>query len=182
MAARVAATAAAAPQSAGAGASPAADAALAARTAPASLSSAAFLGSRRALLPASAAGRLVCRGGRNAAPVVVVRADDAAEFGGPAPASPASGAGAPGVRGVKVSRAVATGAPAPAAAEVTAAERYPGYAAWNTVKQEKWEGELQVKGEIPKWLVSFHPSPPVGGHHTQNEDCILESSRTSSCI
>lgn len=29
----------------------------------------------------------------------------------------------------------------------------PKLAAWTSVKQERWEGELAVEGEIPQWLV-----------------------------
>lgn len=27
------------------------------------------------------------------------------------------------------------------------------HAAWKSIQQERWEGELAVEGEIPKWLV-----------------------------
>ncbi|RAL52918.1 hypothetical protein DM860_007686 [Cuscuta australis] len=41
-------------------------------------------------------------------------------------------------------------ASAPSATETVAAERK--LAAWTSVRQERWEGELVVEGEIPKWL------------------------------
>lgn len=28
-------------------------------------------------------------------------------------------------------------------------------AAWTSIRQERWEGELDVQGQIPLWLVSF---------------------------
>jgi hypothetical protein len=33
-------------------------------------------------------------------------------------------------------------------------EHYPGGNSWQTVKSEQWEGEIQVEGTIPSWLVS----------------------------
>ena len=30
------------------------------------------------------------------------------------------------------------------------------HVAWTSIPQEKWEGELQVEGEIPLWLVRLH--------------------------
>lgn len=33
-------------------------------------------------------------------------------------------------------------------------ERYPGGNSWQTVKSDQWEGEMQVEGTIPSWLVS----------------------------
>ncbi len=40
-----------------------------------------------------------------------------------------------------------------AAAPQAAEQRYPGLNSWNTVKKEEWEGEMQVQGVIPTWLV-----------------------------
>lgn len=31
-------------------------------------------------------------------------------------------------------------------------------AAWKSIQQERWEGELNVEGEIPLWLVYKNPS------------------------
>lgn len=33
-------------------------------------------------------------------------------------------------------------------------EKYPGLNSWQTVKRDEWESEMQVKGQIPTWLVS----------------------------
>lgn len=33
--------------------------------------------------------------------------------------------------------------------------------AWTSVQQERWEGELNVEGEIPKWLVCIHDNYDV---------------------
>lgn len=33
-------------------------------------------------------------------------------------------------------------------------EHYPGGNSWQTVKSDQWEGEMQVEGTIPSWLVS----------------------------
>ncbi|GLJ14637.1 hypothetical protein SUGI_0236770 [Cryptomeria japonica] len=34
--------------------------------------------------------------------------------------------------------------------------KYPSHVAWQSVKEERWEGELQVHGNIPNWLVKWH--------------------------
>jgi len=30
------------------------------------------------------------------------------------------------------------------------------HVAWTSISQERWEGELQVEGQIPLWLVRLH--------------------------
>jgi 2-polyprenyl-6-methoxyphenol hydroxylase-like FAD-dependent oxidoreductase len=40
-----------------------------------------------------------------------------------------------------------------AAAPQAVEQRYPGLNSWKTVKKEEWEGEMQVQGAIPTWLV-----------------------------
>ncbi len=42
-----------------------------------------------------------------------------------------------------------------AAAPQAVEQRYPGLNSWNTVKKEEWEGEMQVQGAIPTWLVRW---------------------------
>ncbi|KAG6550068.1 hypothetical protein Mapa_008024 [Marchantia paleacea] len=42
------------------------------------------------------------------------------------------------------------------AAAVEVSDSYPGLAAWNSVKQEQWEGELEVQGSIPQWLAGTY--------------------------
>lgn len=37
---------------------------------------------------------------------------------------------------------------------IPAGDYYPGSNAWQTVKQDEWQGEMEVQGEIPSWLVS----------------------------
>ncbi|XP_023538517.1 carotenoid cleavage dioxygenase 8 homolog B, chloroplastic [Cucurbita pepo subsp. pepo] len=33
---------------------------------------------------------------------------------------------------------------------------HPSHVAWTSVQQERWEGELSVQGELPRWLVRFN--------------------------
>ena len=42
--------------------------------------------------------------------------------------------------------------------ETTADDRHHHHhhVAWTSIPQERWEGELQVQGKIPLWLVSLH--------------------------
>jgi len=40
--------------------------------------------------------------------------------------------------------------------ETTAGRRHHHHVAWTSVPQERWEGELQVEGQIPPWLVTLH--------------------------
>nr|ADK36681.1 carotenoid cleavage dioxygenase 8 [Physcomitrium patens] len=35
---------------------------------------------------------------------------------------------------------------------IPAGDYYPGSNAWQTVKQDEWQGEMEVQGEIPSWL------------------------------
>ena len=51
---------------------------------------------------------------------------------------------------------VATKAPVvapPPRRKVTVGDDHRKLAAWTSVRQERWEGELVVEGEIPLWLV-----------------------------
>lgn len=49
-------------------------------------------------------------------------------------------------------RSVKTTALAEAA---TAGERWAKLAAWTSIRQERWEGDLAVEGHLPLWLVLF---------------------------
>lgn len=56
------------------------------------------------------------------------------------------------VRGLTVTN-VATPSPAIAPSWETESVVNQNHVAWTSVRQERWEGELIVEGEIPLWLV-----------------------------
>lgn len=56
------------------------------------------------------------------------------------------------VRGLTVTNA-ATPSPAIAPSRETESVVNRNHVAWTSVRQERWEGELIVEGEIPFWLV-----------------------------